>query len=185
MINHTRRAPKSSTQRSREFRARNPHYYRDYHRRRQAEIADRLATLREEAAPAPIEAVEAQALSDLLRLALPTRDAVPVLTEIADALPGITASIAHLAARTEALEAAGIDTATLPFEASYGRTTMEYYDGFVFGFLLPGRTSAPPVATGGRYDALTDIIGQGRGIPAVGGVIRPELVRQLRETAAP
>ena len=31
----------------------------------------------------------------------------------------------------------------------------------------------PPVATGGRYDALTRAIGGGDGIPAVGGVIRP------------
>jgi ATP phosphoribosyltransferase regulatory subunit len=56
---------------------------------------------------------------------------------------------------------------------------MEYYDGFVFGFLAPSRPDLPPVATGGRYDALT---GDPRAdaIPAVGGVIRPELVRDLR-----
>ena len=30
--------------------------------------------------------------------------------------------------------ARGIDAERLPFEASYGRTSMEYYDGFVFGF---------------------------------------------------
>ena len=37
----------------------------------------------------------------------------------------------------------------------------------------------PPVASGGRYDALTAVLGQGRSIPAVGGVIRPGLVAQL------
>jgi ATP phosphoribosyltransferase regulatory subunit len=79
-----------------------------------------------------------------------------------------------------ALDAAGVDVATLPFEASFGRTTMEYYDGFVFGFLAEGRPDLPPVATGGRYDALTKILGAGREIPAVGGVIRPELVHRLR-----
>jgi ATP phosphoribosyltransferase regulatory subunit len=60
---------------------------------------------------------------------------------------------------------------------------MEYYDGFVFGFLAPARPDLPPVATGGRYDALTAILG-GEAIPAVGGVIRPELVRDLRTGAA-
>ena len=68
MINHTRRAPKSSTQRSREFRARNPHYYRDYHRRRQAEIADRLAAAAEaKALPllAPLITAETEAATPL------------------------------------------------------------------------------------------------------------------------
>jgi ATP phosphoribosyltransferase regulatory subunit len=37
----------------------------------------------------------------------------------------------------------------LPFEASFGRTTMEYYDGFVFGFLAPSRPDLPPVAPAG------------------------------------
>jgi len=56
---------------------------------------------------------------------------------------------------------------------------MEYYDGFVFGFYAGARPDLPPVATGGRYDALTRQLGQGREIPAVGGVIRPGLVLTL------
>jgi len=35
------------------------------------------------------------------------------------------------------------------------------------------------VASGGRYDALTAVLGQGRSIPAVGGVIRPGLLADL------
>ena len=58
---------------------------------------------------------------------------------------------------------------------------MEYYDGFVFGFYAEARPDLPPVATGGRYDALTRVLGQGRSIPAVGGVIRPAQVLALRE----
>ena len=30
------------------------------------------------------------------------------------------------------------------------------------------------VASGGRYDALTTVLGSGRAIPAVGGIIRPD-----------
>ena len=35
-------------------------------------------------------------------------------------------------------------------------------------------------ASGGRYDALTAVLGAGAFIPAVGGVIRPGLVAGLR-----
>ncbi|MBT6097119.1 MAG: ATP phosphoribosyltransferase regulatory subunit, partial [Marinovum sp.] len=45
------------------------------------------------------------------------------------------------------------------------------------------RTDLPPVATGGRYDALTRQLGQGATIPAVGGVIRPDVVLQLKGDA--
>ena len=41
----------------------------------------------------------------------------------------------------------GIDVDSLPFEASHGRTTLEYYDGFVFSFHAD-RTGWPPVAVG-------------------------------------
>ena len=94
-------------------------------------------------------------------------------------LPAIAPAVTRFAARLEAIGAQGIDAAALPFEASYGRTQMEYYDGFVFGFTAPGRPDLPPVATGGRYDALTRQLGAGREIPAVGGVIRPGLTLEL------
>jgi ATP phosphoribosyltransferase regulatory subunit len=60
---------------------------------------------------------------------------------------------------------------------------MEYYDGFVFGFYAEGRPDLPPIATGGRYDALTRQLGNGEEIPAVGGVIRPDLMLEVEEDA--
>ena len=83
--------------------------------------------------------------------------------------------------RLEALAAKGVDVTTLAFEASHGRTALEYYDGFVFSFLKDGM---PPVASGGRYDALTAVLGAGAFIPAVGGVIRPGLVARLKGAVA-
>ena len=65
------------------------------------------------------------------------------------------------------------------FETSYGRTSMEYYDGFVFGFHATNHAGFSPIATGGRYDALTQRLGKGDAIPAVGGVIRPDLLIQI------
>ena len=78
----------------------------------------------------------------------------------------------------------GIDPQTVEFEGSYGRTSLEYYDGFVFGFHAPARPDLPPVASGGRYDALTLRLGDGKTHPAVGGVIRPDILLTLREGRA-
>ena len=86
--------------------------------------------------------------------------------------------------RIEAIDIRGIDPQTVEFEGSYGRTSLEYYDGFVFGFHAPARPDLPAVATGGRYDALTLRLGAGQGRPAVGGVIRPDILLTLREGRA-
>jgi ATP phosphoribosyltransferase regulatory subunit len=43
----------------------------------------------------------------------------------------------------------------------------------VFGFYA-AKPGWPAIASGGRYDALTRVLGQGRAVPAVGGIIRPE-----------
>ena len=94
-------------------------------------------------------------------------------------LPAIAPAVDRFAARLDALAALGTDTDSLPFEASHGRTSLEYYDGFVFSFHATD-PALPPVASGGRYDALTAVLGQGRSIPAVGGVIRPGLVARLK-----
>ena len=42
-------------------------------------------------------------------------------------------------------QARGVDVDNLDFEgSSYGRTSMEYYDGFVFGFYAETRPDLPP-----------------------------------------
>ena len=142
-----------------------------------ADIAERAAALLDDADTKPIAAPEAALLYDLLSLQAPAEAALAHLRSITSMLPAIEPAVANFAARLAALKSRGIDTARLAFEASLGRTSMEYYDGFTFSFLTEG---LPPVASGGRYDALTAVLGQGRSIPAVGGVIRPELLTQVR-----
>ena len=105
------------------------------------------------------------------------------LRDIAVDLPAISDALDRLETRLDALAARGVGVDALDFEAAYGRTSMEYYDGFVFGFYAEGRLDLPPVATGGRYDALTRQLGNGAEIPAVGGVIRPDLMLELGEAA--
>ncbi len=142
------------------------------------EIAARLAALVADAAAAPISAEEVARLEDLLNLAAPGPAALAHLREMTREMPAILPAVDRMEARLDALARAGIDIDTLAFEASHGRTTLEYYDGFVFSFHAAD-PDLPPVASGGRYDALTEVLGQGRSIPAVGGIIRPGLVADL------
>ena len=144
-----------------------------------AEVAARIDALREDAETAPISARELAALEALLAVRETLPNALPQLREVARDLPRITPALDRLQARIGALTGQGINTDQLDFEASYGRTSMEYYDGFVFGFHAENRPDLPPVATGGRYDALTRRLGQGAEIPAVGAVLRPDLMLML------
>lgn len=144
--------------------------------RRAEDIIARAESLIADATSPVIPATEAAVIYDLLSLQAPSDAALAHLRGITALLPAMEPAIDRFAARLADLRANGIDTSTLAFEASFGRTSMEYYDGFVFGF--QGDVDAPPVASGGRYDALTARLGAGKSIPAVGGVIRPNLVRR-------
>ncbi|MGB3245033.1 MAG: ATP phosphoribosyltransferase regulatory subunit [Sulfitobacter sp.] len=147
--------------------------------RSQAEIDARIAALHEDAAAAPIAPVQVDLIEALLDVREVMPHALSRLRDLAVDMPQIADAVAGVAAREAALKARGVDTDTLLFEASYGRVSMEYYDGFVFGFRADARPDLPSVASGGRYDALTRRLGQGDAIPAVGGVMRPGLMLEL------
>ncbi|WP_322865301.1 ATP phosphoribosyltransferase regulatory subunit [Aquicoccus sp. G2-2] len=149
--------------------------------RSRAEVEARIAALRADAAAAPISGAEVDLMDALLAVRETMPYALEHLRDIAVDMATIAPAVARLERRAEALAARGVNVATLEFEASYGRSQMEYYDGFVFGFSVGGRLDLPPVASGGRYDALTRRLGQGREIPAVGGVVRPGLMLALKE----
>ncbi|MFC3613659.1 ATP phosphoribosyltransferase regulatory subunit [Lutimaribacter marinistellae] len=148
-----------------------------------SEIEERIAALRDDANTPPISESELRALETLLSVRETMPFALEQLRDVAVDLPQITPALDRLEARISALSEHGIDVGKLEFEASYGRTSMEYYDGFVFGFYAERRPDLPPIATGGRYDALTRQLGNGAEIPAVGGVLRPGLMLQLAEVA--
>ncbi len=150
--------------------------------RSEAEITARLAALAEDAAAPPVSAEEVAFLEDLLNLSAPSVMALAHLRDLARAMPHLAPAVDRMEARLDALAARGVAVDSLAFEASHGRTTLEYYDGFVFSFHAAD-PALPPVASGGRYDALTAVLGAGRSIPAVGGVIRPGLVADLEDTA--
>jgi ATP phosphoribosyltransferase regulatory subunit len=148
-------------------------------RRRQDEIDARIDALRADAAAPPLGQTEVDVVEALLKVREMMPFALEQLRDIAVDMPTIAKAVEQLARRSDALDKRGIDLSKLPFEAGFGRTSMEYYDGFVFGFFSKTRADLPPFATGGRYDALTRRLGNGAEIPAVGGVLRPGLILEL------
>ena len=148
------------------------------------DVAARITALSVEARTPPVDAGAVARIEAVLGVAGTATDALAELRGLARGLAPLGAAVDRLDRRLEALAARGIEPGTLRFEASFGRTTLEYYDGFVFGALPRGRPDLPPIASGGRYDALTRALGHGRGIPAVGGMLRPEALLALTGGAA-
>jgi len=144
-------------------------------KRSAAEVAARVERLRAEAETPPLTADELALIEALLALRGPAGEVLEQLQQVGAPADAVD----RFARRLTALEARGVDAAALPFEAAFGRTTLEYYDGFVFGFYAEGRTDLPVVASGGRYDALTRVLGGGVGVRAVGGIIRPQALLAL------
>ena len=141
-----------------------------------AEVEERIAALRAEEETPPISADEAALIDAILAVRGPAPTALELMRELSAGDTELDIACDRMARRLNALENKGISTSSLLFEASYGRTSMEYYDGFVFGFSADNSGVSQPLATGGRYDALTRALGNGTACPAVGGVVRPDLL---------
>ena len=99
--------------------------------RTRAEVTAQMAVLTEDASAPPLSDTEAELLDALLLLKGRAGGILPQLNDIAVDLSGMAPAITNMAARLEALDKAGIDAGGLLFEASYGRTSLEYYDGFL------------------------------------------------------
>ncbi|WP_134727186.1 ATP phosphoribosyltransferase regulatory subunit [Paracoccus luteus] len=142
-------------------------------------MQDRIARLQSDRAEPVLPAIWRERLHRLFAVAGPAPAALDELRVLADHMPAIAEAVERLAGRLDAISRRGIDPGSVRFDASHGRRTMEYYDGMTFSFTSPSHPDWPPVASGGRYDALTAVLGQGAAIPAVGGIIRPGLVAEL------
>ncbi len=148
--------------------------------RRRDDVRERIVGLREEFSGPQISSNEFKAFQALLEVRTTIPKAIEELGRIAIDLPSIKSAVERLIERSDGLAARGVAVDSIEFDVCYGRTQMEYYDGFVFGFLSDEHPDWPPVSTGGRYDALTRRLGQGAECPAVGGVMLSDLIGQLR-----
>ena len=146
------------------------------------EVAHRLRALREDAAEPPLPRAQIEALGALLALGGSAGAALGPLRALGSELSSLAPAADAFARRLDALSARGIEPGALRFEASLGRATMEYYDGFVFQLRAaerdgrgsrsaPAGRERPAIASGGRYDALVRALGGD--VPAVGAIVRP------------
>ena len=149
--------------------------------RKVQEIKERLRQIKLESETDPLDPEEVKILDELLSLKDKCTVAHGHLENLSKKMPGIESTVDNFATRLDFLKKNGIKIERLDFEGSYGRTSMEYYDGFVFGFYSETHMDLAAVATGGRYDALTERMESGKKIPAVGAVLRPDLTFLLRE----
>ncbi|MEM9032282.1 MAG: ATP phosphoribosyltransferase regulatory subunit, partial [Pseudomonadota bacterium] len=115
-------------------------------RRTRGDVDTRLAALAEDAAAPPLSADQAEMLDGLLRLNGGAASVLSQLHRLSSEFREILSAVENFGKRLDALSGAGLDVDELPFETSYGRTTLEYYDGFVFGFYIEDRPDLPPVA---------------------------------------
>ena len=134
------------------------------------EIKARIRVIAEDVAATPLTPADRAGLEAVLSVRGPAPDAVARLSALNR--PALAPAIDRLARRLDALARRGVAVEALLFDAAFGRT-LEYYDGFVFEFAAP-RPGLPALGGGGRYDALTAILGGGHGSTAVGGIVRPE-----------
>jgi ATP phosphoribosyltransferase regulatory subunit len=131
----------------------------------------------------PMPAEQAELIETALSIKGPAGNALARLRALT-AVSGtdITPALDRFEARLAALDQAGVDASALPFDATFGRN-LEYYEGFVFEITAQDHPDLPPLAGGGRYDAMTHRLGAGNAVPAVGAMIRPEAVLAARESS--
>lgn len=141
------------------------------------EVVERIRALHAESIEEPLGEREVEGLRDLLRIKGPMPKIPARLRRLSRKLSGLDSAAVRMEERADALRDRGIDPSALTFEASYGRTTLEYYDGFVFGWF--SADGMEPIASGGRYDLINEALGGGRKCPAVGGVVRPAVLASM------
>lgn len=144
--------------------------------RTMAEITSRVAALAAAADEPRMTKGEADLIAEVLAVSGPARSAAERLDRaVRRAGVDISNALDCLEARHVALETEGVPDAAIWFDTAFGRT-LEYYDGFVFEMRATDGDEHPPLAGGGRYDAMTTRLGASSPVPAVGAMIRPEAV---------
>lgn len=143
-----------------------------------SDIRTRIAHLAEDTVAPPMPEADARLIDAVLRIDCAANE-VPARLRALTANADLGAVTERFEARLDALAAERMDPCALRFSASFGRN-LEYYDGFVFEIRAAGAGEHPPLAGGGRYDALTAQLGSADQIPAIGGIIRPEPALEVR-----
>lgn len=121
------------------------------------------------------------ALKDFLAIDVALDGAAQALeTFAAGAGLSLGAALDNFSARAKSIEALGLPTAKIRYDAAFGRP-LDYYTGLVFE--IAAENGDRPLAGGGRYDRLLTLLGAKTPIPGVGFSVWLDRIEALREKA--
>ncbi|TIW97110.1 ATP phosphoribosyltransferase regulatory subunit [Mesorhizobium sp.] len=121
------------------------------------------------------------ALKGFLAIDVPLNSAAQALESFASGAGlSLGAALDNFAARARAIEAHGLPTADIHYDAAFGRP-LDYYTGLVFE--IAAKRVERPLAGGGRYDRLLTLLGAKTPIPGVGFSVWLDRIEALREKA--
>ncbi len=141
-----------------------------------SEVLQRLQDLSEQARGALMSESDAALISKVFKVSGPIIGISHQIEELTrEAGVDISPTLSRFDLRLQHLTDPGCDLGEIGFDASFGRS-LEYYDGFVFEIRSARTDAYPPLAGGGRYNAMTLRLGAAQAVPAIGGIVRPEAV---------
>ena len=151
--------------------------------RTKKDIIDRVSELSNDIEYNQLKGADVKLLENLLKISCSLSEASKNIKNLTYSHEYLKKSAILLENRLDSLAQLDIDVKKIDFEVSFGRTSMEYYDGFVFEMRAKKLGLSVPVAQGGRYDELTKILskmnGKTKSCSAVGGIIRPEMLSKI------
>lgn len=148
--------------------------------RTKKDIVDRVSELSNDIEYNQLKGSDVKLLKNLLKISCPLSKASKNIKNLTYSHEYLKKSAILLENRLDCLSELDIDVKKIDFEVSFGRTSMEYYDGFVFEMGSINKNNSVPFAQGGRYNELTRILSHLEGFEkspsSVGGIIRPEIL---------
>ena len=143
--------------------------------RTKEDIEERIETLEHELSKNLIEHSQRDFLKRLMQYQSTLSDASRNMLSLSDVGKKYRKAIDNFESRVGLLSEY-VNTSKIKFQVIYGLTTLEYYDGFVFGFQFD-RGNYPPIAQGGRYDSLCNILSKkGKSLRAIGSMVRMDFL---------
>ena len=147
--------------------------------RTKRDIIERTEMLKEELFENPIKNTDKSFIENVQKVQSSLKDAPRILKSISEEAKKFSIAIRNLEKRIDLLNAGKVNLKGTDFIVKYGMTTLEYYDGFVFGFQGENKR-LPPVAQGGRYDRLCQSLAKNKnGFGAIGSMIRLDFLQKI------
>ena len=152
--------------------------------RTRKDIIERVSELSNDIVNNQLHENDVKLLQNLLKISCSLVDAPKNIKKLTYSHDYLKKAAILLENRLDNLSELGINVKQIDFEVSFGRTSMEYYDGFVFEMGPKKQINSIPFAQGGRYNELTRILsrlqGYHKSTNSVGGIIRPEILHNFK-----